>query len=160
MKIKAIKSLFFLGLLSLLASCQQMDGQSLLSNESLDDTTLEVDRTPKSEELFLTLYAPTVNSTGKTSVDIAGDCFISTYPKNDIIVTYNGSPIQITDYNTATPAINWQSSCKNGRFDFALKASAFGSGSHSLRVILRVWDVQGNMVTNDAQGAASLTLTR
>jgi hypothetical protein len=159
MKNKTVKSLFFLGLLTFLSSCQQIDGQSLLSNESVDDQTFEVDRTPKSDELYLAVDSPSVNATGKTKADISGSCFTSTYPQHNIIVTFNGAAIRIVDYNTATPAAASTALCKNGRFNLAINTGTM-AGSYSLRVILRAYDEAGALVTNDAQGASSITLTR
>ncbi|UOF02028.1 hypothetical protein [Bdellovibrio reynosensis] len=157
---QALKILSLLSIL-LMTACSPMEGQSLLTNERSDDSSHTLDKTPKSEELYLKSYSPTINTiAGQAKAEVSGECYISTYPNHKIVALENGVQLDIVDLNPTTDANGRFAVCKNGKFNLAINTSALAGGIHSIRLLLQAYDENGAVVVNDAQGASAITLTK
>lgn len=145
----------------LLAACQPIEGNSLLTDQKDESSLHTLDKTPKSEELFLKVHAPTIAAKSTdTKIEVAGECYISTYPSHAIIVMNNTSQMSILDVNPATSSDANYAVCKNGKFTFLLNIASLSSGVYNLRLILQARDSAGNVVLNEAQAAPYFTLTK
>ncbi|KHD88766.1 MAG: hypothetical protein OM95_06430 [Bdellovibrio sp. ArHS] len=143
--------------LTVLAACSPIQGNSLLTDQKDDPSTHAVDKTPKSEELFLKVDTPQITATaGQTKADISGECYVSTYANHRIYLMNGGSALTIIDLNTGSNT----ATCKNGRFNFAFNLDSIASGSYGLKVIIYAYDSAGTLVVNEVQGASSLTLIK
>lgn len=155
---------YLLGLSSLcllLAACQPVEGDSLLTNKNEESSTHNVDKTPKSEELVLQLYSPTINTKNTdTKAEITGECYVSTYPSHAIIVMNGSTQMALVDTNPATASNTNYATCKNGKFNFSLNISALAAGVYNLRMIMQARDADNNLVINDARAAPFFTLTK
>ncbi len=161
MKSSAFRLMAVLGLFLVGTACTPIDGNSLLTNQKDDPSAYQVDKTPKSEELYLKVYNPTVNTTAAMSkAEISGECYVSTYPKHEIVALENGSALEIVDLNTSTDVNSNVATCKNGKFNLAIKTTNLAAGVHSVRFVLQAYDADNIVVTNDVQGASAITLTK
>lgn len=162
MKSSAFKLVGISSLLVLLSACQPINGNSLLTDQKDDPSAHAVDATPKSEELYLKTFSPSVQAAGLDKVEISGECYTSTYPTHKIIVLRSGVQLNdfVVDLNPATANNTNSAACKNGRFNVSLNSGALAAGVHSLRFFMQAWDKDNNLVTNDAQGASNITLTK
>ncbi|WP_295899209.1 hypothetical protein [uncultured Bdellovibrio sp.] len=162
MKSSAFKLAGISSLLVLLSACQPINGNSLLTDQKDDPSANALDKAPKSEELYLKVFNPTIQATGLDRVEVSGECYLSTYPKHSIIVLRSGVQLNdfVVDINPTTANNTNSASCKNGRFNLALNTGQLAAGVHSLRFILQAWDANNSLVTNDAQGASNVTLSK
>lgn len=147
-----------------LAACSPMSDNSLLSDKRDDSSTLTVDKTPKSEELFLKLDVTNISQAVTASkLEIGGECYISTYPNHRILAYLGNTQLSILDISASTPITN-QARCYNGRFNFSVdlsSASLFPANvQYTVRVVLQAFDGTGAGVTNDTQGVASIKFTK
>jgi hypothetical protein len=142
-------------------ACSPMTDNSLLTDKKDDSSSLTVDKTPKAEELYLKLNTSNIGvAVTGTKLEVGGECYLSTYTNHRIIVRENSSVIPITDITSATTTEVNTAKCRNGKFNFSMNIGVFASGSHSVRVSLQAIDGLGALVTNEAQGAATLTFTK
>lgn len=144
-----------------LSACSPMSDNSLLTDKKDESSSMTLDKTPKSEELFLKLNTTNIaQAVAASKLEVGGECYTSTYPTHRILA-YNGSTqIAILDISAATPVTN-QASCRNGRFNFSIDLSGFSANvSYTVRVVLQAFDGTGAGVTNDAQGVASVKFTK
>ncbi|MFV8258995.1 hypothetical protein ACNQKP_14395 [Bdellovibrio bacteriovorus] len=155
---------YFAGLSSLcllLAACQPVEGDSLLTDKQDDSSTHTLDKTPKSEELTVQLFSPTINMKNTdTKAEITGECYVSTYPSHRLIVMNGSTQMALVDTNPATAANANYATCKNGRFNFSLNIASLASGVYSMRIIMQAFDADGNAVMNEARAAPTFTLTK
>lgn len=159
MKFSLSKSALSIGLLSLLSACQPISDSSLLTDQK-DQSSLSLNKDPKSEELYLKSFSPSIHATGLNKVDIAGECYVSTYPKHSIVVMNGGNLLDIVDINPRTASNTAMASCKNGRFNLTLNTGVLGNGVFSLKIVLQAWDENNQVFVNQVQGTNSVTLTR
>lgn len=150
------------GLCLLMTACQPIQGDSLLTNKSEDSGAYNVDKTPKSEELTLQMFAPNVNmKSTDTKAEITGECYVSTYPSHAIFVMNGSTRMTVVDTNPSTDAAANFATCKNGRFNFSLNIAGLAApGSYQLRLYLQAMDADGNVVINEARAAPYFTLTK
>ncbi len=150
------------GLCLLMAACQPIEGDSLLSNKSEDPGTHNVDKAPKSEELTLQMFSPNVNMKNTdTKAEITGECYVSTYPSHAIFVMNGSTRMAVLDTNPKTDATANYATCRNGRFNFSVNIAGLSSpGSYQLRLYLQAMDADGNIVINEARAAPFFTLTK
>ncbi|MEK2645490.1 hypothetical protein [Bdellovibrio sp. BCCA] len=162
MKSSAFKLAGISSLLVLLSACQPINGNSLLTDQKEESSKNAVDPNPKSEELYLKVFNPTIQATGLDRVEVSGECYLSTYPRHSIIVLRSGVQLSnfVVDINPTSPVDSNTASCKNGRFNLALNTGQLANGVHSLRFILQAFDKDNNLVVNDAQGASNVTLSK
>lgn len=161
MKFSALKLMAFSSLLVLAAACQPMDGSSLLTDKVDDPSSHVLNKDPKSEELYLKSYSPTLNAPPSvTKAEVSGECYTSTYPSHSILVLESGIQLDIVDLNPSTDIESKKALCKNGKFNLAINTGALSSGVHNLRIILQAWDSKGQIVTNEVQGVSSVTLSK
>lgn len=145
----------------MLAACQPIQGDSLLTDKKDDSSTHTLDKTPKSEEMSVQLFSPTINmKSTDTKAEITGECYVSTYPSHRLIVMYNSTQMSIVDTNPATAANTNYATCKNGRFNFSVNIAGLASGVYSMRIIMQAFDSDGNAVMNEARAAPTFTLTK
>ncbi|MEN0057433.1 MAG: hypothetical protein AAGB31_01255 [Bdellovibrio sp.] len=152
--------LLFAGFSLLFSACTPVDGNSLLTDQKDDASLHAVDKTPKSEELYLKAYNTSVSGTGVTKVEISGECYTSTYPSHNIIATSGGAQVDIVDLNPSVSPAAAVASCKNGRFNLAINSFNFASGNHTIRLMLQAYDANNQIVVNDVQGASSIVLRK
>lgn len=156
MKLSVVKLTLTSGLFILLAACQQISNNSLLTDQKSDNSTHALDKTPKVEELYLKSYTASIQATNLDKVEVAGECYASTFPRHAIYVLKNNAQLDILDLNPATANNTGTASCKNGRFNLVINSGALGSGVHSLRLVIQAWDANNQVVVNDM---ASNTVT-
>ncbi|NUN06185.1 MAG: hypothetical protein HUU57_10530 [Bdellovibrio sp.] len=156
MKLSVLKLTLTSSLLVLLAACQQIANNSLLTDQKDDSSAHALDKTPKVEELYLKAYTASIQATNLDKVEVAGECYTSTFPRHAIFVLKNNAQIDIVDVNPATANNTGTASCKNGRFNLVINSGALASGVHSLRLVIQAWDANNQVVVNDM---ASNTVT-
>lgn len=144
-----------------LTSCSPTSDNSLLSDKKDDASSLSVDKTPKSEELFLKLDMASIGPavTG-TKLEVSGECYTSTYNNHWILARKGSTVLKLVDITAAAPGNSNLAQCRNGRFHFSLDVGSLTAGSHQVRVSLEAKDGFGTLVINDAQGAATLSFTK
>lgn len=161
MKYSSLKLLSLSSLLVFAVACQPIEGNSLLTDQKSDSSTLVLSKEPKSEELYLKSYSPNINApVTVTKAEVSGECYTSTYPSHQIVVVENGIQLDIVDLNTATNVDSKIATCKNGKFNLGINTGALAAGVHNLRFILQAGTASGTMVVNDVQGVSSVTLTK
>lgn len=146
--------------LLMLTACSQIEGNSLLTNQRDDSSTLAVDKTPKPEELYLKTFNSSVVATGASKVEISGECYVSTFPSHRIIVTEGVNILDVMDVNPSTNVNAKSAVCANGRFNLALNAGPLTAGTHSIRFVLQAFNGTNQPITNDVQGVSNLILTK
>lgn len=146
--------------LLLLTSCSQIDGNSLLTNQRDESSTLAVDKTPKSEELYLKTYNTSVVATGISKIEISGECYVSTFPSHRIIATEGMNILDVMDLNPSTNVNSKAAVCTNGRFNLALNAGVLSAGNHAIHFVLQAFNGTNQPITNDVQGVSNLNLTK
>lgn len=159
MKFSTLKIVLASSLLVFTSACQQITGNSLLTDEQGDPSTHALDKTPKVEELYLKSYSASLQATGLDKVEVSGECYTSTYPRHAIYVLEGGSQLDILDLNPATDANTKAASCKNGRFNLSINTGVLSGGIHTLRFVIQAWDSNNKPVSNDL-AASTVTLTK
>ena len=148
---------------AVLIGCQPMSDNSLLTDQKKSYSDRLLNKEPRQEELYLKADVTNVSTNSASSkVDISGECFTSTYPTHKIFVRLGATQgqLEVVDYNVNTDVNYPWSTCKNGRFNFALNTSAFSVGTHKIQLSLEGTDSRGGVVTNEVQGSASFTLVK
>lgn len=139
-------------------------GDSLFTDRRADSTSMTIDTEPYQTELSLqsskTSFVSSTNS--RTDyVEVSGSCYTSTYP-NHYIAAYNAGGTLMTSYdslNTTSP--NNYAKCVNGRFSMAVSITSFGSKtSNSVRLLLQAYDASNNLVTNEFNGAQTVSVIK
>lgn len=156
MKLSVLKLTLTSSLFVLLAACQQVANNSLLTDKKDDSSTHALDKTPKAEELALKSFSASIQATNLDKVEVAGECYVSTFPRHAIYVLKSNMQLDIVDLNPATANNTGTASCKNGRFNLAINTGALSAGVHSLRLVIQAWDANNQVVVNDM---ASNTVT-
>lgn len=159
MKFSTLKMALASSFLLFTSACQQITGNSLLTDDKGDSSTHALDKTPKIEELYLKSYSASLQATGLDKVDVSGECYTSTYPRHAIYVLEGGSQLDILDLNPSTDANTKAASCKNGRFNLSINTGALAGGVHTLRFVIQAWDSNNKPVSNDL-AASTVTLTK
>jgi hypothetical protein len=123
--------------LCLLSGCSSTSDNSLLSSEALASATA-IDKTPNANDLAIRVNSSVViASNGK--VEVSGDCFTSTYPSHNIMIS-NGSSVLTSVIDVANPSNgNRYGTCVNGKYTIALDSSTYTAGAR-LTVTLYVYD--------------------
>ncbi|WII71007.1 hypothetical protein QJS83_11095 [Bdellovibrio sp. 22V] len=161
MKSSALKIMVLTSLLMTLASCSPIQGNSLLTDQKDDPSTHTLDKTPKQEEIYLKSFSPSAAASGLSKIEISGECYVSTYPSHDIISYVNGTQRAVLDLNATTAAGAGIATCKNGKFNLAIETGSWAAGVYTVRLVLRAYEANNpTPITNDAQGASTLTVTR
>lgn len=152
----ALSAFFYLAL----TACSPMSDNSLLSDKKDSASSLTVDKTPKSEELYLKLDVASIGpAVTSNKLEVSGECYTSTYTKHRIVAREFGSLLPIVDVTAASGTLG-EALCRNGRFNFSLNVGALATGGHQIRVSLEAVDGLNALVINDAQGAANLSFTK
>lgn len=150
--------LFFV--LAASTACQPMTGNGLLTDKVTNSSSTVLNKDPRSEELFLKSYSPSLSvRSSQTKVDLAGECFVSTFPGHKIQVWEGAAQVSIVDINSSTGLGN-SAQCIDGKFNLVINTSTMTVSSHSLRVELIAYDSAGQPVVNQAQGVSFITLTK
>lgn len=98
----------------------------------------------------------------ESRAEIAGDCYPSTYPTNQIMVTTlqnSVTPVDSIVFNTSRDQA--APYCKNGRFNFMLNTANFAPGfTYSVKLELVGIDANGGRHTNAAGGRANISIRK
>lgn len=149
------------GLLFVVAGCQPINGNSLLTDQKDDPSKYTLSKEPKSEELYLKAYTPTFQATDQSKIDVAGECYVSTYPSHSIVALLGSVQLAIIDLNPSTASGTNIATCKNGKFNIVIDTGfSLPNGVNSVRLILRARDANNQVVVNEAQGASTITVTK
>lgn len=154
-----------------LGACSPMADNSLLSDKRDLASTLTVDKTPKSEEIYLKLDVTNVTqAVVGDRLELGGECYTSTYPDHRILAyaatsggnVQSGNQLSLIDVSESVDASRpSQAFCRNGRFNFSLYLGTMATNYRfTVRVVLEAIDGTGALVTNNAQGTSSVSFTR
>lgn len=144
-----------------LSGCQQINGNSLLTNNKNDPSSHVLNKDPKSDELYVRAYLNSFSvPTARSMLEIAGECYTSTYPLHKIIVREGSVLREIIDLSTDGTIGSSIATCKNGKFNLALNVAALKAGTTALTIELEARDGSGNIFTNSIQGISRVSVTR
>jgi hypothetical protein len=93
--------------------------------------------------------------------EVAGDCYPSTFPQNQIVVTTlqnSVTPVLSAVINTST--VEATPFCKNGRFSFVMGTGHLPAGTYNVKLELVGIDAAGARYTNAAGGRATFSLRK
>lgn len=146
--------------------CSQVTGESLLNDKRSASTEFNVDKKPSFSELYLKVYTPILNvPAGATTIDIAGECSFSSYPRHQIAIepASGTQALVFFDPGSSTLGSSNVGYCHNGRFSFVVNANSVPTGlQNSYRVRLMAYESSsgGSPIINESAGASNLTITR
>ncbi|MBO9665209.1 MAG: hypothetical protein J7501_00145 [Bdellovibrio sp.] len=161
-----MKSVFFkitvgVAMASFLAACSPMSENSLLTDDISDPTSHNMNTDPNSTELFLQADKTNLGSTSNGSaVEMSGNCFASTYPTHKITAAVGNTAKYIFDItSSANTSTSTSGTCRNGRFNIAIKAANLTVGSNTITLTIRGYDSSGNENTS-GNGSTQFSVTR
>jgi hypothetical protein len=145
----------------LLSACQQINGNSLLSNGINDTKSNLLNKDPKADDLYIRAYLNSYSvPSSRSNLEIGGECYASTYPLHKIIVREGNIFREIVDLTTGGSGDTSIAVCRNGKFSFALNVASLKAGMSALIVELEARDASGRVFTNSIQGLSRITVTR